>query len=158
VPAALLTRWVAEGLHQMWLSGVTLATWLQVRDEPPRTSFYQSGLWYGDGRPKPALRAFRFPFVAWPSGGRVRVWGRTPFSRPGRVAIEQSFGYAWRRLGVVSTGTHGIFRATLAAPERGRMRAVLVGGNDASPAFGVTPVPDRFFNPFGQPTLLEPKK
>jgi hypothetical protein len=158
VPTALLSRWIAQGLHQMWMNGVSLVTWLQVRDEPLNSSYFQSGLWYANGRPKPALRAFRFPFVAWPSAGRVSVWGRTPAGKPGRVVIEQSFGYAWRRVRVVATGSHGVFQAVLTAPQRGRMRAVLLGSSAASVPFGVAPVPDRFFNPFGEPTLLEPKR
>src|SRR5471032_2144823 len=47
VPLALHARWVAEALDEMWQAGVTLVTWLQLRDEGPPPQFsYQSGLWF----------------------------------------------------------------------------------------------------------------
>jgi len=39
----------------------------------------EAGLYFHDGRPKPALTAFRFPFVAERGKGRkrkLRVWSR----------------------------------------------------------------------------------
>ena len=83
VPTVLHTRWVAEALYRMWLNGVSLVTWFSIRDQPLAASYYQSGLFYRGGtvaadRPKPALRAFRFPFVGFVERGGVRVWGRTP--------------------------------------------------------------------------------
>ena len=91
VPLALEGRWVAEALHQMWQAGVTLVTWYTLRDQPLRTSAYQSGLYLmgptvAADRPKPAFTAFRFPFVAYPDReGRLGL-GSYPASHlgPGR--------------------------------------------------------------------------
>lgn len=164
VPMPLAKRWVAEVLYRMSLSGVNLVTWFLLRDQPGETSFYQSGLYFQNGpdlgkdRPKPIVQAFRFPFVAFPSRGGVLVWGRTPAGRPGTVLVEQSFKGGWRRLGVVKTDRYGILSRRFAGPPRGFVRARVLGSPGvAAVPFSLKHVPDRFFNPFGQPTLLEPK-
>ena len=162
VPIKLLTRWVAEGLYRLWQNDVSLIAWLQLRDEPPARSFVQSGLWYrgrtiSADRPKAILRAFRFPFIAFPARDGVYVWGRTPNSRAGRVLVEQSSTGGWKRLGVVSANRHGIFqgRLTTTPVRTSFVRARVV--RPAAPAvpFSLTAPRDRFFNPFGQSTLLE---
>ena len=108
-----------------------------------------------NGKPKPALQAFRFPFVALPAGARVQVWGRTPPLDPGPVLVQQSLGGAWRPVTTLTPNRYGIFKALLSVPARGRMRAKIVGRNDVSIPFGLAPVPDRFFNPFGLPKPIE---
>ena len=45
VPLALEGRWVADALHRVWAAGVSLVTWFSLRDQPLRTSAYQSGLY-----------------------------------------------------------------------------------------------------------------
>jgi hypothetical protein len=165
VPMPLATRWVAEALYRMWLNGVSVVTWFTLRDQPPAKSFYQSGLYFNRGvdlrndKPKPTLQAFRFPFVAFPSRGRVLVWGRTPAGKPATVSVEQRFaGSGWRRLGLMRTNAYGIFQQRLAGSSKGYVRARIVGPHPASAVpFSLARVPDRFFNPFGQATLLEPK-
>lgn len=162
VPLALHARWVSEGLYRMWKSGVSLVTWFQVRDDSLKDSFYQSGLWFRGAtpaadRPKPALRAFRFPVVAIPESRGVRVWGRTPFGRAGRLVVEQSFRGGWKVLGRLSADRNGIFERVFATSPVGSVRARLSSGELSIP-FAVPPVPDQAFNPFGQETLLEPKR
>jgi hypothetical protein len=154
VPIKLLSRWVAEGLYRMWANGFSLVTWFQVRDQP-LSNFFQSGLWYIDGKPKPSLQAFRFPFVALPTGTQVQVWGRTPPLDSGPVQVQQSLGGAWHPVTTLTPNRYGIFQARLSVPARGRMRATIVGKNDASIPFGLAPVPDQFFNPFGLTKPIE---
>lgn len=159
VPMPLMTRWVAQGLYQMWLGGVRVATWFSELDEPLTKSFYQSGLWFSNGKPKPALRAFRFPVVAFPTGsGLVHVWGRTPGNERGTVLIEQRIGARWQRLGTLETRADGIFVKNYRTTQKGFVRARLMGANQVSVPFSLAGVPDRFFNPFGETTLLEPSK
>jgi hypothetical protein len=122
VPVLLHARWVSESLYQMWRSGVSLATWFLLRDEPvvqPTPGGYgQSGLYSNqtltrdlkDDRPKPALAAFRFPFVAYRKGKRVTVWGRTPKSSRGKVVIQVGTATGWRRVAAVRAGSKGIFK------------------------------------------------
>jgi hypothetical protein len=163
VPSRLHRRWVAEALFRMWRAGVSLVTWFQLTDHPPARSFYQSGLYYrgltiDQDRPKPALRAFRFPFVGFPRRQGVYVWGRTPAGKPGRVVVEQSASGGWRRLGVLRTNRYGIFERRFRGPRVGSVRARVVGTGERAVPFSLKHHPDRFFNPFGQPTLLEPRR
>jgi hypothetical protein len=149
VPLALHRRWVSEALYQMWRSRVSLVVWLQIRDAAHRRSPFQAGLYFASGRPKPALQAFRFAFVAYTRGRRVYTWGRTPFGAPGRIAVEQRAGRRWRRLGTVSTGPHGVFERTFARRGRGDLRAQVVASGETSRAFSLTRPRDRFVYPFG---------
>jgi hypothetical protein len=156
VPAGLLQRWVPQALYEMWRNGVSLVTWFSLRDEPLATGFYQSGLLYNGGRKKPFFEGFRFPVVAFPRSRGFYVWGRTPAGDRSPVVIEQKTGGGWRRVARLGTGSSGIFAATLRAPRSGSVRARLPDG-ERSLAFSLRAVPDRFFNPFGNPTLLKPK-
>lgn len=115
----LQARATAEALHQMWISGVSLATWYLLQDRPLST-VYQSGLYFGGkpidaARAKPTLTAFRFPFVAYLRSGGVSIWGRDATSSPERVAIELRRGAkgAWRTVARVQTNRYGIFVAKL---------------------------------------------
>jgi hypothetical protein len=156
VPTAVAARWVAEALYRMWTSGVGVVTWFTLVDNPPPNP-YQSGLYYDTGgsfasaKPKPLLQSFRFPFVAYPSGGRVLVWGRTPGGRPGRIAVEQRSSSGWRRIATLASNSVGIFefRVTASTSPATFLRARLLGGGGASRPFSLKPVPDHPYNPFG---------
>jgi hypothetical protein len=152
VPLWLHARWTSEALYRMWSAGISLVTWWGLRDSYGARTAFVTGLYAGgrtiaEDRPKPSLRAFRFPFVALPEGTLVRVWGRTPSSAPGTVVIQQRIGSAWKRRAVLRADRYGIFTTRVRAPVAGTMRARVLG--DVSLAFGVKPVPDRRFNPLG---------
>ncbi|HEX9415158.1 MAG TPA: LamG domain-containing protein [Gaiellaceae bacterium] len=118
-PIALQSRWVAEGLYRAWKEGISLFTWLVLWDRPYPASALQSGLYSLNGDdfryavPKPTFSAFRFPFVAYRHGRQVSVWGRTPYGRPGRVAVQQRSGSRWRWLGTFKAGRDGIFKGSV---------------------------------------------
>jgi hypothetical protein len=153
VPAALEGRWAAEALYRMWSAGVSLVTWFTLRDQPVRTSPYQSGLYFrgpslARDRPKPALTAFRFPFVAFPRPKhRVLVWARTPTGKPATLVVEQRGSSGWHRVGTIRANRAGIASATLAARGRGPLRAR--SGVDASLPFSLVAPPDHTYQPFG---------
>jgi hypothetical protein len=155
VPKGLHARWVAEALYQAWRSGVSLFIWWSLRDQPYPSMPWQAGLYFNGGtdlsqdRPKPALQAFRFPFVAYLRGGAVFTWGRTVGGRRARVRIEQRFGSVWRSLGVVRTNRFGIFSRTFVTSGRGHLRARELGRAETSRTFSLTRPKDRFFYPFG---------
>jgi hypothetical protein len=163
IPSSLLSRWIAEALYRMWSSGVSLLTWFKVHDDPMNADQFQSGLYYVDGKPKPALRAYRFPFVALRERGHVVVWGRTPPRESNRVLIQWNSGGttrhlssgAWKNVTELTPDRSGIFRGTLGAPTHGLMRARIVRSGDTSLPFGLTPVPDRFFPVFGTIPTIE---
>ena len=156
VPVGLHVRWTAEALYRMWTHGVSLVAWFLLRDEPA-TSFAQSGLYFrgptlAADRPKPALRAFRFPFVAFPQHAqrRVYVWGRTPSGRKTRVLVEQQFRGGWKRLGVVQADRHGIFHARFATHRTGFVRARTLDRVERAVPFSLASPPNRRFYPFGE--------
>jgi hypothetical protein len=159
VPHELHARWVAEALHRMWSAGVSVVTWFQLRDDfangRPHNQVFQSGLYsfcaggLGCDQPKLSLTAFRFPFVAFRSRGRALIWGRTPGGRPGSVIIDQLVGKRWRAVGAPRARGGGIFKARVRLRGRGRLRARIYRGSDASVPFSLVRPPDRPVNPFG---------
>ena len=155
-PGQLQARWVSEALYRMWTYGISLVTWFQLRDDPPGTSIYQSGLYYEDGngyrlnRPKAGLTAFRFPFVAFKARHGVLVWGRVPPQFAGRRAtVEQSTVRGWRVRAVMRTNRFGIFRGTLRAPHDGSLRARVARGTISLPFSLKVPPPLQLVSPFG---------
>ena len=164
VPLRLHARWVAEGLYRMWAAGVSLVTWFELRDQASigrefdgqilQTGLYFRGATLAQDTPKPALTAFRFPFVAFRQNGKIFVWGRTPWGKPGQVAVEQQTKGGWALIGTLNTARTGIFEATLKSAGSGfYVRARLVGQTPAYSAlpFSLNVPPDRHVNPFGGP-------
>jgi hypothetical protein len=163
VPARTHARWVAEAMYRMWRVGVSHVTWLQLTDNPFPADRYQSGLYYRRAggfaahRAKPALRAFRFPFVALPSGRRVNIWGRTPCGQPWpscgsptRVAVQRRTSGGWRTVTTLRTSRYGVFRARLRTPVGRTYRARLTSGTRAAAlGFRAVPTRDRPGHPFG---------
>ena len=161
VPMWLHKRWVAEALYRMWRSGISLVIWFGIRDSSslrPGEHVFQCGLYFGCNggpecwRPKPSLTAFRFPFVAFKGRTGVRIWGRTPWGRRGRVVIESRAG-GWQKVVTLRSDRYGIFTRTLSAPRRGYLRARLLPASgqpgELSLPFSLRRVPDRSINPFG---------
>lgn len=150
VPIALQSRWTSEAIYRMWRNGVSRMLWFSLRDEPFGRSPYQSGLYFANWKPKPTLRAYRFPFVAYLERAGVTIWGRTPRGTPAAVRIERrALGGKWRTIAAFRSGAGGVFTRTLplAATRTDRLRAVTA--DDSSLAFSLTQPPDRFISPFG---------
>jgi hypothetical protein len=157
LPLWLHARWAAEALYRMWRSGVTTVFWFQLRDErassQPFGGVFESGLYRNGGRlsadrPKPALRAFRFPFVALKARGGARVWGRRPGSRAGPVRIEALRAGRWRRTAVLRADRHGIFSARLPRRRIARKMRARSAGQRSQP-FSLRYVGDFYVPPFG---------
>jgi hypothetical protein len=156
VPIALEARWVSQALYEMWSAGVSLATWFTLVDQPLSAGPYQSGLFYGGAsaaaaRPKPALTAFQFPFVALPSSKGIGVWGRTPGGATGAVDVEQQGASGWRRLAVLQANRVGIFSAELRSTGKGPLRAQFPSLKATSVPFSLVAPPDanNVYHPFG---------
>lgn len=106
----------------------SVAQYLLV-DEPALGSF-QSGLWFADGRPKPARDAYRLPVWVRPVRDGVRVWGRARAARasdPVVVTVERRApGDPWRSVRTVTaTGADHAIDVRLRGSARGwwRLRA-----------------------------------
>lgn len=161
LPIKIESRWIDEALYLTWRAGVDHFFWFGLRDEPllpdlPSSASAQSGMYFtgptlADDKPKPYMYAFRFPFVAYPGGGKLGIWGRTPTSHGGKVTIELRRGSGWRPFGTLKAGANGIFqgsfRTSYGADQRGAARARFEG-TDSVP-FSMRPVPDFFQRPFG---------
>jgi hypothetical protein len=155
VPLGLHARWVSEALYRSWNAGVSLFVWYRLRDGPP-TGPVQSGLWLRcatgiacDQPKKASLKAFRFPFVAFRSGKRVRVWGRTPGGVKGSVTIQASGKGGYKALRKLRSDSAGIFKGLFRGPRKGHLRARLGGKGEVSVPFSLKRPPDRPVNPFG---------
>jgi hypothetical protein len=100
VPIQKQARWLEQALYVLWSQGVSTVMWLQIVDSPPVPSYastYQAGLFFLDGRAKPTLTAYQFPFVTTRlPHGQLRAWGRAPAT--GRLLIEKRVGSHWRIL------------------------------------------------------------
>lgn len=154
VPAALQGRWVAEALYRMWSAGVSLVTWFTLRDRTIQTSPYQSGLYFhatsfARARPKPALTAFRFPFVAFANSNKISVWGRLPARASGSVIVEQRRASGWQRVATLKADGVGIFSAELRRTAGRSLRARAPSTGATSLPFSLTRPPDRVYQPFG---------
>ena len=114
-----------ETLYLLWKQGVSTVIWLTIRDAAPNPSYgttIQAGPFRRDGRPKPAARAFRFPFVAERlSRSRVRVWGRAPAGGP--LVVERRSGSRWVTVARLRPGARKTFTRTLRLRSRTRLRA-----------------------------------
>jgi hypothetical protein len=156
VPLALDARWTSEALYQMWRSGVSLATWFLLQDQPS-PSHFQSGLYFHSeslqqARAKPMRTAFRFPFVAYRGKGTVRIWGRDATSTTTRVTIQRRHGIhgGWRVVARIRTNRSGIFATTLGlnATSADWLRAAAPGSGN-SLAFSLTVPKNQRYGPWG---------
>jgi hypothetical protein len=129
VGASLLTqaRWIEESLYLFWNAGADTAINLRVVDStlfPNVRGGYQSGLYFLDGRPKPALTAFRFPFVTERINQRaLRAWGKAPES--GKLLIQRLQGKRWKTVENFSVGKGSVFVTGLRLKGKQRLRAVV---------------------------------
>jgi hypothetical protein len=145
---ATLMRWVPRGLYLLWREGVSLVSWQFIRD-PAAKTHHPAGLYAPDpaapgdawrDRPKPVLKAFRFPFVARTLDRRhVGLWALLPPGSPvmARATLQVSAGGRWRRLGTVRADGSGMVRATVRLSGQPLLR-LAVAGHGASPAARVT--------------------
>ncbi|MEA2156466.1 MAG: hypothetical protein QOE11_2606 [Solirubrobacteraceae bacterium] len=129
VPAALHARYLEQAFYLLWRQGVDTITWFQIHDQLPVPSFaatLQSGVYFADGRPKPAQQAFRLPLVAERAGHQtVRVWGRSPVA--GSVRIERRAATGWALVRTVRARAHGTFELRIATRRKVSLRARVNG-------------------------------
>lgn len=157
----IVTRWTSEALFRAWRAGVTHFFWYSLRDDPhnPTRAYnesLESGLYFRgptleQDQPKPVLEAFRFPFVAYPTGKGLSFWGRTPNGGKGKVTIKVLKGKRWRKATVVRASASGIFRGVFDSHygrnQKGAARATFAG--QAAVPFSMRPVADFRHPPFG---------
>lgn len=114
VPLRRHARFVTGALFELWRQGVGAVIWWYLGDRSPGAAGFaatqQSGLFFLDGRPKPAYWAFRFPFVGHRvQHGQVLLWGKAPSS--GRLVVERRTRLGWAPLDHPLAGPSRIFVA-----------------------------------------------
>jgi len=131
VGAPLLTqaRWIEQTLYLYWKAGANVAINFTIQDStlfPVTRNGFQSGLYFLDGSPKPALTAFRFPFVTERINKRtLRAWGKSP--EAGKLRIQRQRGKRWATVKKLNVGKGGVFVTKLRLRGKQKLRAV-VGG------------------------------
>jgi hypothetical protein len=116
-------RNISLTFYLLWRQGVDHVFWLEPHDPEHAPAFLSgSGLFFANGRPKPSVSAYRFPFVAIPGAGRsLTLWGRAP--APGRVTIEIRRAGRWHTLLRLTTAASGVFYEALRRGAPGLLRA-----------------------------------
>ena len=167
VPLKLHARWVAEALYRMWGDGVTLVTWFAIRDDARRGredgQIIQSGLYFRGrsivhDRAKRSLAAFRFPFVAFRTGGEdPRVGPDSVGAARGRRrrAVGQ-IGMEARRPPPCGSLRHLPAHGSATRARGDLLRARLPDGSRISVPFSLTRPPELLVNPFGGPYQATP--
>lgn len=123
ISTATQARWLEESFYVFWHEGVSTELWYLVRDQtPPYNRNYFSGVYFRDGRPKPSLTAYRFPFVVIHTGKRARIWGISPVS--GTVRVQIASGSSWRTVATLPARAGAVYTHVLRLPA-GRYRAVM---------------------------------
>lgn len=135
IPVLERAKWMEQAFWELWREGVDTLCWFLIVDQPPVPNYaesYQSGLYYINGKAKPGLEAYRFPFVVQSIGhGQFQLWGITP--RSGTVSVQRKVGGRWVTLYRFHRRAHAIFDRTIGAPPRAAMRALV--GPEASMNF-----------------------
>jgi hypothetical protein len=125
VPSRTHARWLSQAFWLLWRQGASVVLWFQIRDQaavPDFASTAQTGVYFHNGRPKLAQRAFSFPFASERRArSEIRLWGKAP--RAGRVLIEARSGSGWRVIARVRTGRSNIFTRVISAKRKIRLRA-----------------------------------
>lgn len=129
VPIQSQARWLEQALYVLWSQGVSTVMWLQIVDQPPIPNYastYQGGLYFLNGKPKPDLIAYRFPFVVTNLGrGSARAWGRAPSA--GILSIERRSGSSWTVIRRLQARAQQVFDVVLRVGAGAGLRATMAG-------------------------------
>jgi hypothetical protein len=127
-PLGIQARRIEQEFFLLWKDGASAVVNERIRDATTGVqglAGLQSGLYFANGAAKPALTAFRFPFVTERRGrGLIRAWGRSPAA--GTLTIEARRRGHWVGVRRLHVGKDAVFLAKLRA-RGGRFRAS-VGG------------------------------
>jgi hypothetical protein len=151
VSGELAARYVAAAFFLLWRQGATLVLWQLMRDPVPAPGarLHPAGLYRvdrdhpldpGHDRPKPMLRAFRMPFVAWRrDADSVDVWGLVRVRGVRHAAIQRRRGRHWRTLADVAIDPSGMASSVLRLRGRAVLRLADSMGTSAAWRIGTKP-------------------
>jgi cellulase (glycosyl hydrolase family 5) len=124
---ATQARWIEQSMYLFWKAGASVAINFQIDDAPDRPTVhagFQSGIYFIDGRPKPSLTAFRFPFVTdRVNRQKLLAWGKAPES--GKLLIQRQQGSRWITVRKLQVGKGSVFTANLRLSGKQNLRATV---------------------------------
>jgi hypothetical protein len=127
-PLGVQARWIEQTFYLYWKAGASVAINFEIQDVADLADVHaglQSGVYFLDGRPKPSLTAFRFPFVTERvNRSTLRAWGKSPAA--GKLRIQRRGG-GWKTVRTLKVAKGAVFTAKLRLSGKQRLRAV-VGG------------------------------
>jgi len=127
VPVMKHARWLEESLYLLWKQGASVVLNLNIRDTPydPNRApggQWNTGIFFYNGREKPAFKSFRFPFVTHrQSKGKVKAWGKAPVG--GKLKIQEKSQGEWRTRKRVMVRGGKVFQSTFHLRGRATLRA-----------------------------------
>ena len=126
---ATQARWIEQSMYLFWKAGASVAINFQIDDTADRPDVhagFQSGIYFIDGRPKPSLTAFRFPFVTDRLNTKtLTAWGKAPAS--GKLLIQRQQGSRWITVKRLQVSKGGVFTTKLSLQGKQRLRATVAG-------------------------------
>jgi hypothetical protein len=121
----LQARWIEQSLYLFWKAGAATAVNFQIADASTRPNVhagYQAGVYFQDGRPKPSLQAFEFPFVTnRTTRTKLEAWGKAPES--GKLLIQRQQGSRWLTVKKLQVSKGGVFDTSLRLSGKQSLRA-----------------------------------
>jgi len=127
VPLQKHARWVEQSLYLLWKQGAKVVLNLNIRAPAYDPHHRPDGQWTTaiyrhDGTPKPAYRAWRFPFVTnRKSKSKVQAWGKAPAS--GKLKIQRKKGNKWRTAKRLKVDGGQVFKKKLRVRGKAKLRA-----------------------------------
>jgi Cellulase (glycosyl hydrolase family 5) len=123
-PLDVQAAWLEQSLYLFWKAGADTAINFQVGDTTEHSDAHaglQAGLYFLDGSPKPALTAFRFPFVTERINKRaVRAWGKAP--EGGTLLIQRQQGADWVTIKELQVREGAVFLTKLRSSRKKRKK------------------------------------
>jgi hypothetical protein len=124
-PLLRQARWIEQSLYLFWKAGASVAINFEITDLPGRPKVHaglQSGVYFPDGRPKPSLTAFQFPFVTQRvNKQKLQAWGKSP--EAGKLLIQRQQGSRWVTVKKLQVAKGDVFLTTLRLSGKQLLRA-----------------------------------
>ena len=124
---ATQARWIQQSMYLFWKAGASVAINFQLDDALDRPNVhagFQSGIYFNDGRAKPSVTAFSFPFVTDRINSKTLfAWGKAPES--GKLLIQRQQGSSWRTVKKLQVSKGSVFTTKLSLPGKQRLRATV---------------------------------
>ena len=130
---ATQARWIEQSMFLFWKAGANTAINFVIGDAPARPGVragFQGGVYFADGRPKPSLTAFKFPFVTSRIDKRhLEAWGKSPAS--GQLMIQRQQGSTFRTIKKMQVSKGGVFDTKLTVNGGSQQYRAVVGPNQS---------------------------